>query len=336
MLLWRAAPAVRVSRGANFLLIFRSFAMSEAAFKEGFINELRSQTTAFSGATNEAILLGCEGNEVREGDDPRGWFFWLAGLKGSIIVQNVDPNSDKPAEVVHLMNVDDAVTIRRGYKFKLPLNLFEKCSQEQQKQCGEELAKAIARNMFDVGIACLYAALTSVGKEDTLDHTSSTLKEDYLYERRDFSSSPHTWLTHSTPYSGLIKQHNHYSYLPKSLFSFKGGGSVECLLAKRIVVRDSEFLLAGDDNYRTIGLYDGGLAAFLDEFNVEMSGDVCRVTWNQSIAVRGFAWKGYADSSYDQLHDPSNWQAKTSDKEQWAGFIIETSAGKDAKDDVPH
>ena len=322
-------PLVPISSG-SFVEYMESFIVSEAMFREGFIEELQSQTVEFSGATHETILLGCEGSEDRTDDDPRALFFWSAGIKGLGVnfVKNLGNN--EVAEVIYPMDVDDAVTIRCGHGFKFAPHQLEKGAP---KLFGKALAKVIARNMFDVGIACLYGALTSVKKKVIFDHTSSTLKEEHLHEHGDFSSPPSTWLTHSTPYSGLIKECKLWESWPKFLFSFKGGGHVTELLLKRLAVRDSDFLSADDsdgkiDKYRTIGLYDGGLAAFLDGLIIEMSGNVCRFSWNQSIAVKGFAWKGNADASYDQLHESDRWQSKTDSKEDQAGFIIETNAGK--------
>ena len=306
--------------------------MSEAMFKEGFIKELESQTAAFSEATHDTILLGCEGSEDREDEDTKAWFFFLAGTKGLRGHFVSASGNDEVVEVISPMSAADAVTIRCGHGFKFPPYQLEK---GDPKLFDKALAKVIARSLFDAGIACLYGALTSVDKKEAiLGCTSGTFKGAYLHERGGFSCPPHTWLAHSTPYFGLIEEYDLYKSLPKSTFSFEGGGFVTELLLKCLVVRDSDFLSVGGDSdekidkYRTIGLYRGGLAAFLDGFSVEISDNVYRFSWNQSIAVKGFAWKGGGDASYDQLHDTNSWQTKTNNKEEWAGFIIETSAGK--------
>jgi len=304
--------------------------MDGTMFEEGFIEELQSQTASFSKATHETILLGCEGGESREGDDPRSWFFWWAGFKGSYKPRIVDPNSSKTPDEVHpSMSINDAVTIQCSYALKFLPGQLEKCDQ---KEIGGFLAKNVARNMLDEGIACLYGALTSVRTEAVFNRTSSTPKGAYLHERGDFSSHPYIWLAHSSPYFALIKEYGLYEHWPKPSFSFEGGGFVADLLTKRLVVRDSDFLLTSGngkiDKYRIIGLYDGGIAVFLDGFNVEISSDICRFFWNQSTAVKGFAWKGNVDVRYNQLSTPDNWQTKTDNKDHWAGFIIETSAAK--------
>lgn len=98
------------------------------------------------------------------------------------------------------------------------------------------------------------------------------------------------------------------------------------MLNKSFVVRDSDYLFVGGSKHITIGLYGGGLAAFLDGFHIEFCNDVRRVVWQNSIGVKGFTWKGGEAVNYEQLADPNNWRPKTNNKDYRAGFIIETSA----------
>lgn len=274
--------------------------MNTEELKKTFIEELQGRIKDFNEVSHGAVLLGCEGEE-------RSNFFY--------------PECDASA-----YKNDSIVKTPRNYRFRFLPNQLEK---SDPNIFGKYLAGEAARDMLDTGISCLHGALADANREATFGYTEDKFKETYLHDCGNFYCSPDVWLMHSTPFFGLRSEHNTHEFLKKGLFSFKGGGSVTELRSKRLVIRDNNFLSnIGNDNkiigYKTIGLYGGGMAIFLDDFGAEKSKDICHISFHCKIAVKGFAWKG--ESSRSRLSVSDNWQAKTPNKREWAGFIIETRA----------
>lgn len=303
--------------------------MEKELIEKSFVKELKRLIALFNKTTQKDVLFGCKWEEdYKNSDNPRADFFFRTGLKGALRSQSVDPNNDKPTEEVHTMSVGNTVTIPCSYEF--PREKFE-------SQLGELLANYFVRDMLDAGIASLYGALMSVKNDSVIDCTSSIFKRDHLYECRDFTFPPQTWIAHSSPYFDLRKDCDITAPI-KPTFSFEKGGFVDKIQMKNFIVRDHNALWRGGDGkinkYSTIGLYGGGLAIFLDNFKVDLPPDnVCWLSCDQSIAIKGFTWQGENDSSYNKLPIPENWQAKSKkDKQQWAGFIVETGVTKTADD----
>ena len=285
--------------------------MNSDNFKKGFMDELERQTTSFNITTgmwsNETVLLGYE--KEGKGIDQKSDFFNCIGIRGLCELLDI-PNEDQTIGESKLMSPGDAITVQHSCLLR-----FLQCNQEE---AGASIAKHVARIMFDSGIFCLFTALSNA--KVILDHPIKSFEKS-LFEHGDFSSSPYAWLIHSLPYFMVMKKYSRWATKP--LFTFKGGGCTTDLITKRLIIRDKVFLR--DDNRADegfmVGLYTGAVAVFLDNLKIDLTeNDVCKFSWDQNIAVKGFAGK----NNNKQTYHSTIWEQTTKNKKGLAGFIVKT------------
>ena len=251
-------------------------------------------------------------------------FFSLVGFAEMTALRQPSDNTTS----VQMMEDSDAVTIASKSSIKFEHDKIVKLKPET---LADAMAGGVVRDMLDVGIVCLQGALAQ-----NVDVAPDVLNADFLHDNTKLS-----WIAHSTSLSDLIsRMFRPTDFLKKNLYSFDNVGFIRELALKPIIVRDSHALEVNNGReismYRTIGLSKGGLAVFVDKADFDTTrSDTCQLTWRVRVAVRGFRWQGDKKPINDitKLCEPSNWQAKTEEKDRWAGIILERalpSASKQA------
>ena len=299
-------------------------------FSYGSMTEtVAQQVELFNAATNGGITLRTA-NNVGDYKDNAKWAAisglvrrrdaYGSGAVAAVALAQLLETSVKVAAGTPPVNIDPGM-----------LNWIQRDPSEAGIVFGEQLAKGMMADMLNAAIGSYVAgigAVAAVNYDGTAGTASLASLNNTAAKFGDASQSIESWVMHS---KSLFDIYGSALANSESLFTF---GTVRVMndgFGRPLVITDSSNLFfdnAGTDNYRQLGLTNGGIIVEQNnDFtnNIDTSnGDVnilrtVQAEWSYNLGMKGLTWdkaNGGASPTDAELTTATNWdKTATSDKD---------------------